>query len=258
MMSYQTEAHSNSAPSERTRRSEAALARTWNEYYALHGRIWGPDPSRTALELDRALRSVVQTLPGRRLVCDLGCGYGRDSIFLAGRGYDCIGVDVAETGLQFGQAQYETASDRFGRAGRVFFVRGTLDSAFGTMGGCTNGTLDGLSSHRTLDLMRKSEIADFATSASLLLRPGAIISIGARSVRDFDPARMHWLERGVTAEYHARPGQIVSFFDETALDEAFGPHFNILQVGFGEEAERADDATPVRLIFMLGQKRAER
>src|SRR5580658_234379 len=119
MMSYQTEAHSNSAPSERTRRSEAALARTWNEYYALHGRIWGPDPSRTALELDRALRSVVQTLPGRRLVCDLGCGYGRDSIFLAGRGYDCIGVDVAETGLQFGQAQYETASDRFGRAVRV-------------------------------------------------------------------------------------------------------------------------------------------
>jgi SAM-dependent methyltransferase len=55
--------------------------------------IWRMGPSSLA-------RDVSERFAGRAHVLDLGCGEGRDSIFLAGRGHEVIGLELSLDGLR--------------------------------------------------------------------------------------------------------------------------------------------------------------
>ncbi len=55
--------------------------------------IWGTRPSALAREVNELAGA------GARVV-DLGCGEGRDSVFLAEQGHDVIGLDLSLEGLQ--------------------------------------------------------------------------------------------------------------------------------------------------------------
>ncbi len=67
----------------------------WGREYAnTPGRfIWGTRPSALA-------REAGQLTGHRARVLDLGCGEGRDSVFLAQQGHDVVGVDVSLDGLR--------------------------------------------------------------------------------------------------------------------------------------------------------------
>ncbi len=66
----------------------------WDWRYGESGRIFGRDPSHLA---KWCVHKEIIT-PGKR-VLDLGCGYGRDSIFFAKLGADATGVDSSKTAL---------------------------------------------------------------------------------------------------------------------------------------------------------------
>ena len=55
--------------------------------------IWGTNPSGFA-------REIAELLPPGARVLELGCGEGRDSVFFGSLGFDVIGVDSAETGIE--------------------------------------------------------------------------------------------------------------------------------------------------------------
>lgn len=63
---------------------------------------------------------VEDLVPGRAL--DAGCGAGADAIWLASRGWQVTGVDIATTALSHARAQAEAA----GVAGRVDWVAADL------------------------------------------------------------------------------------------------------------------------------------
>jgi len=58
--------------------------------------IWGTRPSALA-------REATELTADRARVLDLGCGEGRDSVFLAEQGHDVVGVDLSLDGLRKAQ-----------------------------------------------------------------------------------------------------------------------------------------------------------
>jgi SAM-dependent methyltransferase len=75
-----------------TRSHDLSKQASWNERYAASDLVWGADPNRFVAEAfgDVAAR-------GRAL--DLGCGEGRNAIWLAERGWRVTGVDYAEVAI---------------------------------------------------------------------------------------------------------------------------------------------------------------
>jgi len=63
----------------------------WNERYGTDELIWKAEPNRFLVE------EVGSMAPGRAL--DVACGEGRNSVWLASRGWDVVGVDFSSTGL---------------------------------------------------------------------------------------------------------------------------------------------------------------
>jgi SAM-dependent methyltransferase len=64
----------------------------WNRKYGEAGRLFGAEPNRFLVAEVEALE------PGRAL--DLACGAGRNSVWLAGRGWTVTGADFSDVALE--------------------------------------------------------------------------------------------------------------------------------------------------------------
>lgn len=94
-------------------------ARTaWEEHYCAKPRVWSG-------RVNTRLAEIAGGLPvGRAL--DLGCGEGADAIWLAGRGWNVLGVDVSPTALQRARAD----ADADGVGARIELAQLDLGSDF--------------------------------------------------------------------------------------------------------------------------------
>jgi SAM-dependent methyltransferase len=70
-------------------------AKMWDETYRQQPNIYGEAPSRIATELANLLRQ--RTSPVR--VLDLGCGYGRDSLYFAQQGFEVVALDCSPAAI---------------------------------------------------------------------------------------------------------------------------------------------------------------
>jgi len=68
---------------------------TWNQRYAASDLVWSSGPNRLFAEL------VADLPPGRAL--DLGCGEGRNALWLAERGWTVTAVDYSSVGIDKGR-----------------------------------------------------------------------------------------------------------------------------------------------------------
>lgn len=70
--------------------------RSYDEVYRETAFYWGREPNGLC---QRACAAVQAADLDRRLAVDLGCGEGRDVIYLARHGFEVTGVDVSQPGL---------------------------------------------------------------------------------------------------------------------------------------------------------------
>ena len=70
---------------------------SWDAEYSKNRQIWGERPSELALE---AAKRLVHS-KGRPLrILDVGCGYGRDTIYIAkSLGFRILGIDISEKAI---------------------------------------------------------------------------------------------------------------------------------------------------------------
>jgi tellurite methyltransferase len=67
----------------------------WNKRYAGEGYFIGPQPSKFLVErID-----MIKFLASGSTALDIACGEGRNSIFLARRGFSVTGIDIADEGI---------------------------------------------------------------------------------------------------------------------------------------------------------------
>ena len=85
-----------------------ALLERWDKPYR-SARMPGWDAGRVANELKKAVEGGT-IRPGRALV--LGCGSGTNAIYLAGKGFDVTGLDVAPTALTVARRKADKAGAR--------------------------------------------------------------------------------------------------------------------------------------------------
>ena len=64
----------------------------WDRRYRERGFVWGTEPNRFLVEVAAGLP------PGNAL--DLGCGQGRNSVWLAGRGHRVTGIDLSPVAIE--------------------------------------------------------------------------------------------------------------------------------------------------------------
>ncbi len=74
---------------------------TWNERYARATALYGAEPNQFVL-------AELSGLSPRR-VLDLGCGQGRNSLWLAAQGHDVTGLDLSEVGIGHARELAEVA-----------------------------------------------------------------------------------------------------------------------------------------------------
>jgi len=90
----------------------------WNERYGESGYAMGAEPSAFLVE---HLDMIARAAPGRAAL-DVACGEGRNSVALARAGFDVLGVDISDAGL-------EKARERAGREGlAITFERRDLSA----------------------------------------------------------------------------------------------------------------------------------
>ena len=71
---------------------ESGTVEAWNERYATRGMVWGTDPNRFLADYATGLTP--------RRVLDLGCGQGRNAVWLATQGHRVTGIDLSPVAIE--------------------------------------------------------------------------------------------------------------------------------------------------------------
>ena len=142
---------------------------SWDAEYSKNTQIWGERPSELALEAAKRLARS----KGRPLsVLDVGCGYGRDPIYLSkSLGFGVLGIDVSPKAVDLARENAAKAQAREAE----FEVSDFRD---------LQGQFDAVLVSNLYHLLDPQGRRDLAVHASRLLAPGGRLFLNAISVRD--------------------------------------------------------------------------
>lgn len=145
----------------------------WDGRYAVDGRLWGDGPS----ELARLAVTRLRPHAGSGLtVLDAGCGYGRDSRYLAAE-LRCrvLGLDPSPKAIAIASREPATGLDVEFRTGEAGRLAGEDEHAAG---------YDVVYSCNVYHLMGPRERRGFAAALAALARPGGLLFLSTLSPRD--------------------------------------------------------------------------
>jgi len=174
-------------------------------------------------------------------------GYGCDLVALARRGLAMTGIDPSEEGQHMAEARLAALGVKSVTLLRADFTEARLPES-----GC-----DAMLCHRTLHLMTEPGAAGrFAGRLAAVARPGAVVCIGTRDLRDLDPARMNSHHHGDDVyEYSDRPGHVISYWDDDRFHKTFAADFDIVALEQASELEASDNPVPCYLTIMVARRR---
>ena len=160
----------------------------WDARYAAEGKLWGDGPS----ELARLAVARLSFAAGRGIdVVDLGCGYGRDSIYLAAElGCRVIGVDPSPAAVAAARrarrggldVEFEVADP--GRFAAGAEANGVGASGPGEAAERPDRTFDVVHASNVYQLLSPAARRDLAAAVVALARPGGLVFLSTLSPRD--------------------------------------------------------------------------
>ena len=209
----------------------------WDSRFRHEGAIWGSGPSATAL-------TALRFLPQQARVLEIGFGYGRDLNFMVRQGCRIWGIDLSI------EARHRTEL----RLANEGMTAECLETGSFETSTCPDGAFDGVVSHRMAHLLVTAEAVErFVEKVSRVLRPGGIVCLGVRNTEDIRPGEVRSVGDSVF-EYTLRPGHWIRYWDDQALQRAFGEAFSILSLEKTCENESLSIPVPCQLTVMVGKK----
>jgi ubiquinone/menaquinone biosynthesis C-methylase UbiE len=140
---------------------------SWDDKYKEGGRIWGDEPSEAA-------RRFVESLPeDTKYILDVGCGYGRDAIYFASRGYQVTGVDPSRKAVEMAFASVTDPKMNI-----EFFQDDVLALSF------PSANVDAVWCANLLHLLDDEEREKAISEMVRVLKPGGILGIYTLSAKD--------------------------------------------------------------------------
>lgn len=156
----------------------APEAAYWDARFASDGKVWGDGPS----ELARLAVARLSFAAGRGIdVVDLGCGYGRDSIFLAAElGCRVTGVDPSPAAVAAARRARRGDLDvEFEVAGPGAFAAGAMEAS-----AARDRDFDVVHASNVYHLLPPAARHDFAAAVVALARPRGLVFLSTLSPRD--------------------------------------------------------------------------
>lgn len=218
----------------------------WSRRYLDEGHIWGDDGSITAQILAEKLAESDDA--SVKTILEVGFGYGRDIKELAIQGHKIVGIETASAAL------HEAANQvgRYLQSGQVQLLLGDFNHT-----NYLKRDFDAVSCHRTLHLWGNNGLVRaFANKTASVLKDHGLLAVSARNLDDFNPEQMVMIGNNL-AEYKARPGHQISFWNEERFRETFSKKFDILEFHHGVEIEAQKNPVDSHFTLMIARKKPE-
>jgi len=211
--------------------------RYFEDVYSANPRPYGDGPSEAAKLL---FEYLAKGMPGQKpTVVDLGCGYGRDCIYLAKKGCEVTGVDTSHRGILTAQ---------------IWARQEHLDMKFMTKdimaSGIAEKSFDGILCAGVIEYLDPRRRPKVGHEIWRLARPGATLALLCRATDDPDLGQGKDMGDNT---WEVRMGLQVHFFTEREIKSLFpdfkGPKLEVITVheDFPEPKDR-------RYWLFLGQR----
>ena len=156
-----------------------AAARYWEKRYATDGRLWGDGPSELARLAVARLRPAVAAVrdadAAPLTLLDVGCGYGRDSRYLAAElGCRVLGLDPSPAAVAAARKARRPGLD-------VEYVAGDAASLAAA---AQADRFDVAFAGNVYHLLSPGGRREFAAALAALARPGGLLFLSTLSPRD--------------------------------------------------------------------------
>ncbi|MFN4179658.1 MAG: class I SAM-dependent methyltransferase [Armatimonadota bacterium] len=195
--------------------------KVWDETYAKQPKIYGDEPSAIAAQL----ANLLQERPLPVQVLDLGCGYGRDSIYFAQQGFEVIALDCSPVAIQILQ---ERIADTELAARITAVVADALQSI-----PAPDGHFDAVYAYLFFCLaFTDAELTKLFAECNRVLKPDGYLAGTVRSVYD----RSYGKGEQIEPDMFALPNAVRHFFSESYLER------KLQEAGFSlKSLERRDE-----------------
>lgn len=210
----------------------------WNGRYT-EGRIWGDAPCPSVLMANEYFKNE-----DVKDVLVPGCGYGRNSYFLAGQGYNVTAFDVSDVAVELAKAQARGSTvDIEYTVGNIF------DDAL-----LAGRQFDGIYLSNVLHLFLAEERDKLLRRLSSLLKPGGIFAFSCISVFDTNNYGIGPEVEPNTFEKHE--GKPLHFFDETEIQNFLKADYKVLErkLHVQTESDPSGETEDLQLWFVAARK----
>lgn len=179
----------------------------WEKRYRERGFEWGADPSLVG-------RIVADFLSGNKhaRVLDIGCGYGRDCIYLARKGFDVVGVDISCVALALG----EEWKKREGISNIQFVCADIKAEAIEYM--FASESFDAVALYNVMQLFDDNQRRNLAAAFKQILKPGGLLIQAVFSEKEKGYGCGELVEKN---SYLTSAGRFRHFFCKEEIEELF-------------------------------------
>lgn len=207
----------------------------WNGRYSDEGAIWGNDPCLAAKKAEQEFRVFSH---GKILVP--GCGYGRNSGYLADCGFSVIGFDISDVAIQLAKKRENSG------VAAEYSQDDVLDKDF-------DEEFDGILSINMLHLFDSQKQDLILEKYAKFLKPGGKLILTSMSVNDADFGKGTKLD---DFTYESKQGRPVHYFNVETMRKLIERFFEATDVEEIKEFENHGGKEHYHhMIFVAARKR---